>query len=108
MGKFLKFILWLVVVLTALVAIAAVVLPMVIDPNDYKAEIATAVEKQTGRTLTIEGDITLSVFPWLGLDIGPTQFSNATGFDEPSMARMEAVQVRVKLLPLLHKQLEVD
>ena len=108
MGKFLKFILWLVVALAALVAIAALVLPMVIDPNDYKAEIATAVEKQTGRMLTIEGDITLSVFPWLGLDIGPTQFSNAAGFDEPSMARMEAVQVRVKLLPLLRKQLEVD
>ena len=42
------------------------------------------------------------------VDIGPTQFSNATGFDEPAMARMEAVQVRVKLLPLLKKQLEVD
>lgn len=108
MGKFLKFILWLVVALTALVAITAVVLPMVVDPNDYKTEIATAVEKQTGRTLTIEGDIALSVFPWLGLDIGPTQFSNAAGFDEPSMARMEAVQIRVKLLPLLRKQLEVD
>ena len=108
MGKFLKFILWLVVSLIALVAIAVVVLPMVVDPNDYKAEIAAAVEEQTGRTLTIEGDIELSVFPWLGLDIGPTQFSNAAGFDEPAMARMEAVQVRVKLLPLLHKQLEVD
>jgi len=108
MGKFLKFILWLVIALVALVVIAAVVLPMVVDPNDYKAEIATAVKKQTGRSLTIDGDIALSVFPWLGLDIGPTQFSNAAGFDEPAMARMEAVQVRVKLLPLLRKQLEVD
>ena len=108
MGKFLKFILWLVVLLVALVAIAVVVLPVMVDPNDYKAEIATAVEEQTGRTLTIEGDIELSVFPWLGLDIGPTQFSNAAGFDAPAMARMEAVQVRVKLLPLLKKQLEVD
>jgi AsmA protein len=108
MGKLLTFILWLLAALLALVAIAVVVLPMVVDPNDYKAEIATAVEKQTGRSLTIDGDISLSVFPWLGLDIGPTQFSNAAGFDEPSMARMEAVQVRVKLLPLLHKQLEVD
>lgn len=108
MGKFLKFILWLVVALVLLIAVAAVVLPMVVDPNDYKAEIATAVEQQTGRTLTIDGDIALSVFPWLGLDIGPTQFSNASGFEEPSMARMEAVQVRVKLLPLLRKQLEVD
>ena len=108
MGKFLKFILWLLGSLLALIAIAVVVLPMVVDPNDYKAEIATAVAQQTGRTLTIEGDIELSVFPWLGLDIGPTQFSNAAGFDEPSMARMDAVQVRVKLLPLLRKQLEVD
>ena len=108
MGKFLKFILWLLGSLLVLIAITAVVLPMMVDPNDYKAEIATAVEQQTGRTLTIEGDISLSVFPWLGLDIGPTQFSNAAGFDEPSMARMEAVQVRVKLLPLLRKQLEVD
>ena len=108
MGKLLKVILWLVVSLVVLVAIAVVVLPMVVDPNDYKEEIATAVAEQTGRTLTIEGDIDLSVFPWLGLDVGPTQFSNAAGFDEPAMARMETVQVRVKLLPLLRKQLEVD
>jgi AsmA protein len=108
MGKLLKIILGLVALLVAIIVIAAVVLPMVVDPNDYKDEIAATVEKQTGRTLSIEGDITLSVFPWLGLDIGPTQLSNAAGFDAPYMARMEAVQVRVKLLPLLRKQLEVD
>jgi AsmA protein len=108
MGKLLKIILGLAALLIAIVVIAAIVLPMVIDPNDYKDEIATTVEEQTGRALSIEGDITLSVFPWLGLDIGPTQFSNAAGFDAPYMARMEAVQVRVKLLPLLRKQLEVD
>jgi AsmA protein len=108
MGKLLKIILGLVAILVAIVVIAAIVLPMVIDPNDYKDEIAATVEKQTGRTLSIEGDLTLSVFPWLGVDIGPTQISNAAGFDAPYMARMEAVQVRVKLLPLLRKQLEVD
>lgn len=108
MGKLLKIILGLVGLLVIVVVIAAIVLPMVIDPNDYKDEIATTVEKQTGRTLSIEGDLTLSVFPWLGVDVGPTQISNAAGFEAPYMARMEAVQVRVKLLPLLRKQLEVD
>jgi AsmA protein len=93
MGKLLKIILGLVALLVAIVVIAVIVLPMVIDPNDYKDEIAATVEQQTGRTLSIEGDLTLSVFPW---------------FDAPYMARMEAVQVRVKLLPLLRKQLEVD
>jgi AsmA protein len=108
MGKLLKILLGLVVLLVVLVGIAVVVLPLVIDPNDYKKEIAASVEKQTGRTLTIEGDLALSVFPWLGLDIGPTQLSNAEGFEAPYMARMQAVEVRVKLLPLLRKQLEVN
>jgi AsmA protein len=104
MGKLLKIILGLIIV----VVLAAIIAPIVIDPNDHKDKIAAAVNKQTGRTLEIEGDIGLSMFPWLGLDIGPTRLSNATGFDEPYMASMETVQVRVKLLPLLKKQLEVD
>jgi len=108
MGRLLKIIGALVAFLVVLVVIAAIVLPLVIDPNDYKEEIAAEVAKHTGRTLNIEGDLALSVFPWLGLDIGPAQLSNAAGFDDPYMARMKTVQVRVKLLPLLKKQLEVD
>ena len=108
MGKFLKIIIGLGVALVGLVLVLVIVLPMVIDPNDYKDEIAAAVETHTGRTLTIEGDIGLSVFPWLGLDIGNTQLSNAAGFGEQPMATVEKVQVRVKLLPLLKKQLEMD
>jgi AsmA protein len=108
MAKLLKIVGALVAVVAGLVLVAAIVLPLVIDPNDYKDEIAAEVSRQTGRTLNIEGDLSLSVFPWLGLDIGPTQLSNAAGFEDPYMARMETVQVRVKLLPLLRKQLEVD
>jgi len=108
MARLLKLIGALVALLAVLVVVAVIVLPLVIDPNDYKQEIAAEVARQTGRTLTIEGDMALSVFPWLGLDIGPAQLSNATGFEDPYMARMQTVQVRVKLLPLLKKQLEVD
>jgi AsmA protein len=108
MGKLLKIILSLAGVLVVLIVVAAVVLPFVVDPNDYKDKITTAVRDKTGRTLEIGGDISLSVFPWLGLDIGQTQFSNAAGFSDPWMASMDSVQVRVKLLPLLKKQLEID
>ncbi len=107
-GKLLKFLIGSVFVLIGLTVVAVIVLPLIIDPNDYKGEIATAVREQTGRTLEIEGDISLSVFPWLGLDIGPTRLSNAEGFTDPDMASMDAVQVRIKLMPLLSKQLEVD
>jgi AsmA protein len=66
------------------------------------------VESKTGRVLVIEGDLGLSVFPWLGLEIGPTSLSNAPGFSDAPFARMDAVEVRVKLLPLLRKELEMD
>ena len=107
-GKLLKSLIGVLLLLVGLMVVAVIVLPLIIDPNDYKDEIATAVREQTGRTLAIEGDISLSVFPWLGLDIGPTRFSNAEGFADPDMASMEAVQVRIKLMPLLSKQLVVD
>ena len=108
MGKLLKIILSFIVVAVGLVVVLAVALLFIVDPNDYKGQIASAVEAQTGRTLTIEGDMALSVFPWLGLDIGKTQLSNAAGFGDAPMARMDAVQVRVKMLPLLRNDLEMD
>jgi AsmA protein len=108
MVKFLKIILGLVAIAAVLIVVLAIVLPFIIDPNDFKNQIATAVQENTGRTLSIDGDISLSVFPWLGLEIGPTRLSNAQGFGEQPMASMQKVQVRIKLLPLLHKHLEMD
>ena len=108
MGKFLKIVLGLVALAAALVIVLAVVLPFIIDPNDFKNQIAAAVQENTGRTLSIDGNIGLSVFPWLGLEIGQARLSNAQGFGEQPMASIEKVEVRVKLLPLLHKQLETD
>jgi AsmA protein len=95
-------------VLLLLLVVSIVVLPMIIDPNDFKPEIAEAVESSTGRTLAIEGDLELSVFPWLGISIGKSSLSNAEGFSARSFAQVEQVQIRVKLLPLLSRQLVMD
>jgi AsmA protein len=108
MGKLLKITLSVLVVAIGLLVVLAVALLFIVDPNDYKGQIASKVEEQTGRTLSIEGDMALSVFPWLGLEIGRTQLSNAEGFGDEPMARMESVQVRVKLLPLLRNDLQMD
>jgi AsmA protein len=108
MGKALKIIVGLIAFAAALIIALALVLPFIVNPNDFKGQIAEAVQESTGRTLNIDGDISLSVFPWLGLDIGPTRLSNAPGFGDQPMASVQQVQVRVKLLPLLHKRLEMD
>ncbi|MCW8890780.1 MAG: AsmA family protein, partial [Sedimenticola sp.] len=108
MGKLFKIIGSLLAVVVVLVIAAVIILPMVIDPNDYKGEIVSQVKEQTGRDLKIDGDLKLSVFPWLGIDIGGLSLSNAKGFGDKPFAVVNSAAVRVKLMPLLSKQLEVD
>lgn len=108
MRKPLKIGLIVVGVLVALIVVAALVLPLVVDPNQYKGRIAQEVQKATGREFAIEGDIDLSVFPWLGVEIGRMHLANAEGFGDEPMVALESAEVRVKLLPLLRRQLIVD
>ena len=95
-------------VVVVLVAAAALILPRVIDPNVYREQIAALVEQRTGRELTIGGDIGWSVFPWLGVELGEVQLANAPGFGAEPFVQVAAMQVRVKLLPLLRKEVEMS
>lgn len=104
MRTFIKLVIAIIII--AIAALAA--LPFIIDPNDYKDEIAAQVEKATGRKLTLQGDIGLSVFPWIALDLGALSLSNASGFKAESFASVQGAEIRIKLLPLLKKQLEMD
>jgi len=95
-------------ILVALLVVAAIALPMFFDPNDYKDRITSLVKDKTGRELVIEGDMELSVFPWLGVEIGRTRLGNAPGFGDAPFAAVEDVEVRVKLLPLLRREVEMS
>ena len=108
MKRIIKFFAVTVGVLLLLVVAIAVALPFIIDPNDYKPEIARAVKQHTGRALTLKGDIKLSLFPWLGLDLGETRLSNAHGFGNKPFVSVNRVGIKVKLLPLLRSQVVVD
>ena len=108
MTKLLKIIVAVFGFVVILMVAAAIMIPMFVNPNDFKGEIIAQVEKTTGRKLELAGDIGLTVFPWLGLELGATTLGNAPGFGEQPFLRSERVQVRVKLLPLLQKQVEMD
>ena len=102
---------WLAIAVGAVVVllvVAVVAIPMLVDPNDFRDELVQGVKDNTGRDLTIEGDIALSVFPWLGVDLGPMKLGNAPGFDGDTFASTKRVSVKVKLMPLLSRRLEAD
>lgn len=94
-------------VLVLLIVVAAIALPLVVDPNDFKPRIEAAVEEASGRAFEIPGEIDLSVFPWLGVELGSVRLGNAAGFGDEPFATVERVQVRVKLLPLLRREIEI-
>lgn len=108
MGKLLKVIFGLFVTVLVLIVAAVIIVPLVVDPNDYKGEIIAQVKKHTGRDLVIEDPLELSVFPWLGVETGGVALSNAPGFGDQPFAKVRKLDVRVKLLPLLGRNLEVD
>lgn len=108
MKKLIKLLFGLAVVFFTLIIAAVVILPLVISPNDYKPQIVEAVKQQTGRDLSIEGEIGLSVFPKIGLTLGRTELSNASGFKEKIFARVERINIQVALMPLLGKRVEMD
>jgi len=97
-----------IIFVVVIVIAALIALPFIVDPNDYKQEITEQVENATGRTLTINGDIGLSVFPWVALELGQLSLSNATGFKAKAFADVNEAEIRIKLLPLLSKKLELD
>ena len=108
MNKPLKIAAILLGILLALLVLLVVGITVFIDPNQYKDRIIEAVRDNTGRELTIEGKMGWSFFPWIGIETGRLVLSNAPGFGKDPFARIEAAGVKVKLLPLLRKEITVD
>ena len=101
MSRAIKILGILVAAAVAVAIFAAIVFVLVFDPNDYKDKISQGVKEATGRELVIEGDLSLSLFPWLAIEIGRTELGNAPGFDDTPFAGFDSARLSVRLMPLL-------
>ncbi len=108
MNRVLKWILAMVATVAILLLVLSIALPLLLNPNNYKDEINAAVLKETGRELTITGDISWRIFPSFGLEIDRLSLANRAGFGARPMLEVSEASVIVKLLPLFSRQLEID
>lgn len=106
--KALKLLVVLVVVLVLVVVGGIAAFLSFADPNDFKDRIAAEVLEETGRTLSLDGDLEWALWPQLKLKAGPLSLSNAPGFGEQPFLAAEEIQVAVATLPLLKRQVEMD
>lgn len=82
--------------------------PSFIPVEQYKPEISALVEEQTGRKLTIDGDISLSFLPRVAVNVKDVRFENADWADTPDMARMDEMDVVLQIAPLLRGEIALD
>lgn len=104
MNPVLKFITILLIIIVVLVAGTAIILPRVIDPNNYRDEIARRVYDASGLALTINGPVGWSVFPRIGLSL---EDITVKGNNDSQLAKLGHAEISVKLIPLLSKKVEV-
>ncbi|MEL6868999.1 MAG: AsmA family protein [Pseudomonadota bacterium] len=107
MSKLIKWLLIAVsVVVVAVIALVAAVV-LLFDPDDYRDELAAALTKATGRTVTVEGPLSLKLFPWLAIDTGSISVANAPAFGDEPMLSLTRASAAVKIAPLLSRRIEV-
>ncbi|MCK9621817.1 MAG: AsmA family protein [Methylobacter sp.] len=108
MGKPFKIILSTIAAMALLLIAVVSILPFVINPNDFKPEIIAAVKDKTGRELTLDGELKLSLFPWAGISTEKIALSNAPEFQDRPFATIEEGNIGIRLLPLLSKKAEIS
>ncbi|MBE0532888.1 MAG: AsmA family protein [Rhodospirillales bacterium] len=103
-----KKLLGIVLGLVAILAIAVVVLPGVVDWNDYKGTIQAHLRGLTGRDVVIGGDIHIAILPAPAVIANNVRMANLKGASAAEMVRLKSVEVRVALGPLLGGNIQVE
>ena len=97
-----------VATLAGLLIVAVLAAPFLVPAEKIKAQAVEQVKAATGRDLIIDGKLSVSVFPSLAVRLGGVSLSNPPGFKAKDLVRLDGVDIKVKLLPLLSGDLEVD
>ncbi|MFV1992817.1 MAG: AsmA family protein, partial [Acidiferrobacterales bacterium] len=108
MSKVGKYILVSLGVILVAIIILMVMASVFIDPNTYRQQVVELVKKQTGRDLKINGDVSLSLFPWLGVQFKEMKLDGPPGFKPADFASLRSADIRVAALPLLWGRVDID
>ena len=90
-----------------MVIAALLLIPKFVNVQKYKPRIENHVAQATGRTFTLNDDLRLTLFPWASLSFSNLHLGSISGFEEKDFVTIDAFDVRVKLLPLLFKDVQV-
>ena len=94
------------VVLVVVAVVGLAIFLLTFDPNAYKYKLEELVQERYHRTLTIDGEIELSLFPRIGLSVQGVSLSEPNSPD--TFASIESTRLAVAVWPLLSNSFVVD
>ncbi|CAG0938269.1 hypothetical protein BROC_00184 [Candidatus Brocadiaceae bacterium] len=86
--------------------VGAIVLPFVIDLNKYKGKIIDIAKPHLARDLDF-GNIELTILKGLGAEIQGLRIAENPEFGKGDFLNLEHLRIKIKLFPLLKKQIQV-
>ena len=90
-----------------LLVILVILLPFIVDLNQYQAHYRPIIEEVLQRKIELK-DIRLTIFPRLGVRIAGFAVLDDPTFSSDPFASLTSLDVGVKLRPLLSKRVEVE
>lgn len=100
MTRFLKMTGMLLGSILLLIVLAIILLVTLVSPNRFKPILIDQVMKNTGRELVVDGDLSWTFYPILGVKAGHMSLGNPAGFSQKIFAEFSNVTISVKLIPL--------
>lgn len=92
----------------ALLALAVVAAPTLLNIDQYKPAMIAAVKEATGRELVIEGPLKLTVFPTVRISARQVRFANAVGAKGAQMVDVRWIGVRPSIRALVLGRIEIE
>lgn len=92
-------------VLLILLILFFCVLNFYVNSDAIKAQAVKIIAENTGRSLIIDGDISISLFPQVSLKAGPVRISNPPGFSSEEFASLQNITASLDLKALLSKNI---
>jgi uncharacterized protein involved in outer membrane biogenesis len=102
-----KIVLWILGIIAAMVIIIAVGIAMFFPKEKAKAMAIEKISAMLERKVTVD-DVSISFWGGLGVYLEGIKISNPAGFENSDFLSARALDVKINILPLLKKDIQID
>jgi len=88
------------IVVLAFVAVALAV-ALLFDPSNYRPILVNTVERSTGRSFELDGELGLRLFPCCSVTLGTARLGNPADFPAETFAGFDSAALSLRVWPLL-------